>query len=201
VVVGMTYSAQILKMAKDNNGIVTSAQITKAGILRGHIKSIVENGLLERSERGIYIIPTFLDDEMFNLQMRFKRGIFSHETALFLQNLTDRTPIKYAMTFPLSYNTSALDMQNVTYYRVKDEFYEIGIIRAISPSGNPIHIYNAERTLCDILKGRSKTDIQVVSDAFKKYVRLDKKNIPLLSDYSKIFRVENRLRSYLEVLL
>ena len=197
----MKYSSQILKMAQDNNGIVTSAQITRAGILRGLIKPIVDNGSLERAGRGIYIIPSFLEDEMFNLQTRFKRGIYSHGTALFLLDLTDRTPIKYDMTFPLGYNTSALGSQNIDYYRVKDALYEIGIVESKSPSGNPIHIYNAERTLCDILKGRSKADIQVVSDAFKRYVRLDKRDIPLLSEYAKIFRVEKRLRSYLEVLL
>ncbi|MFZ3171029.1 MAG: type IV toxin-antitoxin system AbiEi family antitoxin domain-containing protein [Carboxydocellales bacterium] len=197
----MTYSEQILKLAHDNNGVVTSAQVTKAGISREHLRVLVEKGLLERSERGVYLVPTVFDDEMFNLQMRFKRGIFSHETALFLLDLSDRTPIKYSMTFPLGYNTTALNTENVKYYRVKDEIYEIGIMSIMSPGGNPIRIYNSERTLCDILKGRSSTEIQIVTDAFKHYTRLNKKDIPLLSKYAKLFRVEKKLRSYLEVLL
>jgi hypothetical protein len=65
-------------------------------------------------------------------------------------DLTDRTPIKYSMTFPLRYNTTALKSENVKYYRVKDDLYELGIITAKSPSGNSIRIYNAERTLCDL---------------------------------------------------
>lgn len=197
----MTYADQILKIANNNNGVVTSAQVTKDGILRQHLKVLVDKGLLEHSGRGLYIIPTVFDDEMFNLQMRFKRGIFSHETALFLLDLTDRTPIKYSLTFPLGYNTTALNSENVKYYRVKDIFYEIGITTTKSPGGNNIRLYNAERTLCDILKGRSSTDIQIVTDAFKRYTRLEKKDIPLLSKYAKLFRVEKKLRSYLEVLL
>ena len=197
----MTYADQILKIANNNNGVVTSAQVTKDGILRQHLKVLVDKGLLEHSGRGLYIIPTVFDDEMFNLQMRFKRGIFSHETALFLLDLIDRTPIKYSLTFPLGYNTTALNSENVKYYRVKDIFYEIGITTTKSPGGNNIRLYNAERTLCDILKGRSSTDIQIVTDAFKRYTRLEKKDIPLLSKYAKLFRVEKKLRSYLEVLL
>lgn len=197
----MTFAEKILEMANENNGIVTSAQITSAGINREHLKVLVEKGLLERSERGIYIVPTNFDDEMFNLQMRFKRGIFSHETALFLMDLTDQTPNKYSMTFPLGYNTTALKSESVKYYRVKNEFYEIGLIIGKSPSGNAIRYYSAERTLCDILKGRSGTDIQIVTDAFKRYARSKNKNIPLVSEYAKIFRVENKVRSYLEVLL
>lgn len=197
----MTYADQILKIANNNNGIVTSAQVTKDGILRQHLKVLVDKGLLEHSGRGLYIIPTVFDDEMFNLQMRFKRGIFSHETALFLMDLTDRTPVKYSLTFPLGYNTTALNSENVKYYRVKDNLYELGITTTKSPGGNNIRLYNAERTLCDILKGRSSTDIQIVTDAFKRYTRLEKKDIPLLSKYAKLFRVEKKLRSYLEVLL
>jgi len=197
----MTYAEQILKIAYDNNGVVTSAQVTKDGILRQHLRVLVDKGLLEHSERGVYIIPTVFDDEMFNLQMRFKRGIFSHETALFLLDLTDRTPVKYSLTFPLGYNTTALNSENVKYYRVKASLYELGIITTKSPGGNNVRLYNPERTLCDILKGRSATEIQVVTDAFKRYAYLEKKNIPLLSKYAKLFRVEKKLRSYLEVLL
>jgi predicted transcriptional regulator of viral defense system len=197
----MNYGEQILKIAHNNNGVVTTSQVTEAGILREHIRVLVKKGLLEPSTRGVYIIPAIFDDEMFNLQMRFKRGIFSHETALFLLDLTDRTPIKYSMTFPLGYNTTALNYENVKYYRVKEDLYEVGIITAKSPGGNDVKHYNAERTLCDILKGRSATEIQIVTDAFNRYARLDKKNIPLLSKYAKLFRVEEKLRSYLEVLL
>jgi predicted transcriptional regulator of viral defense system len=197
----MTYFEQIIELAEENNGVVTSAQVTKAGINRHYLKILVEKGLLERSERGVYMIPTNFDDEMFNLQSRYKRGIFSHETALFLLDMTDRTPIKYSMTFPLGYNTSALNSENVKYYRVKNEIYELGVITRKSPGGNKVRLYNVERTLCDILKGRSGTDIQIVTEAFKRYAKLDNKDIPLISTYAKFLRVEKKLRSYLEVLL
>lgn len=197
----MTYAEQILKMAHDNNGVVTSTQVTKAGILREHLRGLVDNGLLERSERGVYIVPTVFNDEMFNLQTRYKRGIFSHDTALFLLDLTDRTPVKFSMTFPLGYNTRGLKSENVKCYRVKDAFYDRGIVDTKSPGGNPVRCYNAERTLCEILRSRSNSDIQVVTDAFKRYTRLAGRDIPQLSTFAKLFRVENKLRAYMEVLL
>ena len=138
---------------------------------------------------------------MYNLQMRYKRGIFSHDTALFLLDLTDRTPVKYSMTFPLAYNTQKLKSENVTFYRTKEAFYELGIIDKKSHGGNPIRCYNAERTLCEMLKKRSNADIQIVTDAFKRYARQNKQDIPLLSSFGKLFRVEKKLRAYLEVLL
>jgi predicted transcriptional regulator of viral defense system len=188
-------------MAHKNNGTVTTAEVTKAGILRAHLRGLVDKGLLEHVERGVYVIPTVLNDEMYGLQTRLRRGIFSHETALFIHDLTDRTPIKFSMTFPLGYNTTSLLKENVRYWRVTEEHFDIGAVWAKSPSGNPIRVYNAERTLCDLLRGRSNTDIQVLTDALKRYTRLKQKDIPLLSEYARIFRVEKKLRSYLEVLV
>jgi predicted transcriptional regulator of viral defense system len=196
----MSYADRILQIAHEHTGTVTAAEVTHAGILRAHLKGLVDKGLLEHVDRGIYIIPTVLDDEMFNLQTRFKRGIFSHETALFIHDLTDRTPIRFSMTFPLGYNTSSLRRENVRYMRVNKEHFGIGVVWAKSPGGNPIRVYNAERTLCDLLRGRSNTDIQVLTDALKRYTRLKERDIPLLSEYAVIFRVEKKLRSYLEVL-
>lgn len=138
---------------------------------------------------------------MYNLQVQFKRGIFSGETALFLNDLTDRTPNRYQMTFPIGYNVASLKKENVKAIRTKEEFYELGVITVLTPAGNPVRAYGREKILCDILRGRSNTDIQIVSDAFKQYAKSDNKNIPLISEYAQILRVEKRLRSYLEVLI
>ena len=197
----MTNAEKIMKIVKENNGTITSDEVTKAGLSRWSLKILVDSGKLERSARGVYILPELWDDEMYNLQVQFKRGIFSGETALFLNDLTDRTPNRYQMTFPIGYNVTSLKNENVKAIRTKEEFYGLGIITVLTPSGNPVRAYSREKTLCDILRGISNTDIQIVSEAFKQYARSKEKNIPLLSEYAKILRVEKRLRSYLEVLI
>ncbi len=192
---------EIIKMAKNNNGTVTTAMIVKAGFSRGNLQYLVDKGSLEKSARGIYILPEIWDDEFFNLQSRFKRGIFSLETALFLWDLTDKTPNIYTMTFPATYNLTKVKLENIRCVQCKNELYEIGITQVTSPSGNQVNVYNVERTLCDILKPRSSVDIQIVADSFKRYAARADKNIPLLSEYAKQLKVEKKLRSYLEVLL
>lgn len=100
----MTNAEIIMKMVKENNETITSAEVTKVGLSRWSLKILVDSGKLERSARGVYVLPEVWDDEMYNLQVQFKRGIFSGETALLLNDLTDltdRTPNRYQMTFPL----------------------------------------------------------------------------------------------------
>lgn len=197
----MTNAEIIMKMVKKNKGTITSAEVTKAGLSRWSLKILVENGELERSTRGVYILPEIWDDEIYNLQVRFKRGIFSGETALFLNDLTDRTPNRYQMTFPIGYNVTSLREENVKAIRTKDEFYKLGIITVLTPAGNQVRSYGKEKTLCDILRGKSNIDIQIVSEAFKQYSKGANKNIPLLSEFAKIMRVEKKVRAYLEVLV
>lgn len=197
----MTATNEIIKIATQNNGIVTTAMVVADGYSRGSLKYLSDKGLLEKTARGIYILPEIWEDEFVNLQGRFKRGVFSHETALFLWDLTDRTPNYYYMTFPTSYNTTKPKEEGVRCKRVKKELYDLGIVSVLTPSGNSVKAYNMERTLCDLLRSNSQTDIQIITEAFKRYVNRADKNIPLLSEYSKVFRVANKLRAYMEVLL
>ena len=192
---------EIIKMAQENNGTVTTAMVVAAGFSRGNIKYLVDKGMIEKSARGVYVLPEVWDDEIFNLQNRFKRGIYSHETALFLWDLTDRTPNRFHMTFPVNYNLTKPKQENIRCVQCKKELYELGIADVTTPGGNTVRTYSVERTLCDILKPHSHVDIQVVTEAFKHYITRTDKNIPVLSEYAKILKVETRLRSYLEVLL
>lgn len=74
---------EIMKMAELNNGTVTTAMVVAAGFSRGNLKYLVDKGQLEKSVRGVYILPEVWDDEIFNLQNRFKRGFFSGKQLCF----------------------------------------------------------------------------------------------------------------------
>lgn len=194
-------SQQIIELAKQNNGVITTAMVVNAGFSRGSLKYLSDTGSLERASRGVYTLPEVWEDEFVNIQSRFKRGIFALETALFLCDLTDRTPIKYHMVFPSTYNLSNPKKAGIICSGSKEPLYSLGIVELVTPGGNKVRGYSAERTLCDILRMRNHTDIQVVTDAFKKYAVSKEKNIPLLSEYAGKLKVEEKLRSYLEVLL
>ena len=197
----MGATEEIIRMAKENNGTVTTAMVVEAGFSRGNIKYLADKGMIEKSARGVYILPEVWEDEIFNLQNRFKRGIYSHETALFLWDMTDRTPNRYHMTFPANYNLTNPKEENVQCVQCTEALYELGIANAMTPGGNEVRAYSMERTLCDILRPHSRVDIQIVTEAFKRYANRSDKNIPVLSEYAKMLKVETKLRTYMEVLL
>lgn len=191
----------ILELAIQNKGIVTAAMVKEKNLSAGVLKYLCDNGRLEKTTRGVYMLPASWDDEFINLQGRFKKGIFSHETALFLHNLTDRTSIKFHMTFPTGYNLTMAKTFNVKCHQNKIDIYNTGIVNASTPFENTVRVYCPEKTLCDILVKKSETDIELISTAYKIYKDSNEKNIPLLSEYAKMLRVEKKVRTYLEVLL
>ena len=103
----MDSTTKIIELASQNNGIVTAAMISSAGISRGSLKYLADTGRLDQVSRGVYTLPEVWEDEFVSIQERYKRGIFALDTALFLHDLTDRTPHKFHMAFPYGYNTSS----------------------------------------------------------------------------------------------
>lgn len=183
-----------------NSGVIKTSQITKAGVHRGYLYKFIESGELYRFSRGLYVQNNSWEDDFYLLQQKYKRGIYSNETALYLLGYSDRTPAKYTMTFPKGYNAPSLKKENLIIKRTIPENYNVGIITINSPSGNPIKIYDIERTLCDIMRGNG-SEIQTIVSAMKLYVSSKNKNIYKLLNYAELFHVKEKVLRYLEVLL
>lgn len=67
--------------------------------------------------------------------------------------------------------------------------------------GNIVNSYNAERTICDLVRSRNEIDEELFASALKNYPASRSKNLHLLTEYSNKLGVKNILHRYLEVLL
>ena len=178
------------------DGTITAEQVTAAGLHRSVLQELVRDGAIYRFGRGLYI----RSDDFYLLQRRYSRGIYSHDTALYLLGYSDRTPAQYTMTFPKGYNSPSLKQEHIIVKRVVPENYSFGVIELQSPCGNPIRVYDLERTLCDILRG-SGSDVQIVGAAMKKYAVSREKDIHKLMRYAEQLRVKPKVLRYMEILL
>ena len=136
-------------------------------------------------------------NEFFVMNQRFQTGIYSHNTALYFYNLTDRTPIKLDMTFP---SNVRIDNEYITAHYIKSEKHLLGATKMKLEDNTTIQIYDLERTICDIIRDRNKIDPQIFNTSMKEYSKRKNKNLNLLYKYAKKFRIENKLKQYMEVL-
>ena len=192
---------KVRDILKDQNGILLSSDLAKLGIPRTYLSILVKNGEIQRISRGVYTATGNMIDEMASIQARYKVAIFSHETALYLLGLTDRTPLFYSATVPSGYNASALKARVTKVYYVNHSLYPLGLITTKSPHGNDIKTFDLERTICDVVRSRNQMDVQFVNEALKKYVVHKDRNIDQLHNYAKQFRIQKIIKEYIEVLL
>ena len=186
---------------QSNKGFIKTAEAEASGISKTYFGQYIKERGLERAAHGLYISPDAWNDEMYVIQARYPSAVFSHETASYLLNLAEREPTQFAVTLKAGANTAGLTKHGVKVYKVKAEVFEDGVIEAQTPTGQAVRAYNAERTVCDLIRSRRKLDAQEVQAAFKAYMGKKDRNIPLLLRYAKSFNVERIIRGYLEVLL
>ena len=147
------------------NAPAEKAEETKAekfirlGEYRINTKSVFYNYVkekeLEQAAHGVSVSPDAWGDGMYLLHLRCSQGIFSHETALFFHDLTDREPSPYSITVKRGYSTTRLKADGVFVYTIKQELHGIGKSTAQTPFGHTVPAYDMERIICDLLRWHS----------------------------------------------
>lgn len=197
----MNKSTKLLTLIEKNNGIVTTKEAQDNGISRQYLAMFVSQGKLQRVAYGIYVSPDAFEDTMYMIQARSNKIIFSHETALYTHELTDRDPLQYSVSVPRGYGVGRLQDSGVAVYTVQNKLHQIGVETAQTIHGRDISVYNQERTVCDMIKYRNQVDGDMLTTMLKRYTNDKAKNLPRLMEYAKMFKVEKTVRQYMGVLL
>ncbi len=99
----INYLEKIEELIKQQHGTILSSDLDEYGIPRNYLQRFIIEGKLERCDRGVYVAIDAIEDEMFAMQKKYSKLIYSHETALFMHNLSERTPFEYSATVPSGY--------------------------------------------------------------------------------------------------
>lgn len=197
----MTLFERLDARLREQGGLLRTADAVADGISKSYFYDFVKKRGLEQAAHGVYLSDDAWADPMYLLALRCGQAVFSHDTALFLHDLTDREPTQYTVTVKTGYNPSKLAASGVKVYTVKKELYPLGVEKAQTPFGHEITVYDMERTVCDIVRSRSTVPTQTFQDAIRQYSQRKDKNLRRLMQYARAFRIEKILRNYLEVLL
>ena len=197
----MDYHKLLETLLREKEGMLLTKDIIEAGISKQLLSKYVKKGYIERVAQGVYLSKDAFEDEMYVLQARSKKVIFSHETALYLHDLTDRDPLQYTVTLPSGYNASNFKNDGIYVYFIKNDLLNLGVEYGKTPFGRNIRVYNKERTICDIVRNRNVIDSAIINEGIRRYLSEKEKDIPKLLQYAEKFRVEKIIRQYVEVLI
>ncbi|MFR2513199.1 MAG: type IV toxin-antitoxin system AbiEi family antitoxin domain-containing protein [Lachnospira eligens] len=198
------YMSDLFDLIKEiaSDGIITTGQIEKAGISRIYIKALVEEGRLIKEAKGVYSISGEYPDEYKILQVRSQKMVFSFGTALYLWGMSDRVPHRIDVTVPQGYNVSRIKKDNpkIRFHYAQPEKWNTGITETKTPMGSNIKLYDKERCICDLILMKDEVDKQLYIHAVKEYFNKNCNARRLLA-YARLFRIEERVRDYMEILI
>lgn len=197
----MTAFEKIDLIVQKNTGIVSTAQVINSGISKMVFYKYVKEKSLRQVSHGIYVSEDAWTDDLYVLHLRCPEAVFSHETALFLHDLTDREPLQFSLTVKRGYNTSRLKADGVKAYTVKEDLTTLGKITLKTAFGRDVPIYDMERTICDLVRYRNNVEIQTLQSALKAYAKRKDKDLRKLINYANAFHIESTVRQYMEVLI
>ena len=98
----------VAREVEKNHGVVFLATLKEEGYPNQASLNYLKKEGFEKISGGIYLSPLYYEDEMYIYQKRFAKGVYSHETALYLHGLSDTTPFIYTMTFPRGYHSKKI---------------------------------------------------------------------------------------------
>ena len=197
----MDYNTTLTKISQNHSGIIETNTASEYGISKAILSKLCSEGKLIRIAMGQYILPDEMQDELYSLSKRSQKIIFSHETALFLHGISDRTPFEHTITAPSNCVPSPILKTECKVYYIKPELFDLGKTELTTPAGNPVPVYDMERTICDVIRSRSRIGSETFLSALRAYAASERKNLNRLNDYSQRMLLSNVVRRYLEVLL
>ena len=189
------------KLLEEKNGYIRLIDALNEGVSKYMVLNYIRRNEMEKVAPGVYISSDAWEDKLYLLQLRNRKIIFSHESALYIHNLSDREPFSPVITVGRGYNAKHLKDKSVVVHTVRPEWLELGLTQGQTFTGNTVRIYDKERCICDIIKNKNNMDIQVFQTALTTYFSDSEKNIHNLMKYADIMGISDKVRQYTEVLL
>lgn len=180
----------------ETEGYLNVKDALRLGYSKETIDRSIQEANLYKLSPGFYLTQEAAADEMFLLRRYSNDAVFSHETALYLNHLSDSNSTNLILTAPSGYSGIHLRAMNVEVHFMKKDLFALGKIEAKSPYGRTIYTYDAERTICDMLRGNNHIATSVLEEALARYGNRQDKDVDLLFYYGKQFKIDILLKKY-----
>lgn len=213
---------RFLVQAVKYSGNIVRKLMNKEGISNYYLDKFIHKYELREISKSSYVFPNKTIDAPFLFQAQYTRAVISHESALYMLDLSDVIPQKTIMSMPKNYKLSQLEKNANQYIKVYDDlhnnnkalvlsYYENDPILLVrnSPIGstqivtrntmnnNPVRVTSEERTIADILAPNSKTEEELKEEALKKYFDLHDRDSTRLRRIAYQQNVLEELDNYL----
>ncbi len=198
---GSTNRNRVLRFIKQK-GLTRPRDLEAQGFSRAHLARLVEDGLVIREARGIYVAarhaPT-AEHTLAQVAKRVPEGVFCLLTALRLHGLTTQSPAEVWVALPEKARRPRLDYPRLRIARFSGEALTEGIA-TLRVEGVTLRVYSAAKTVADCFKYRNKIGIDVAVEALRDFSRKHRGGATDLARFARICRVSRVMQPYLDAI-
>jgi len=188
------------KIFEKYNNIMTTKEAISEGITKANLRSLLENQILEKISFGLYAVKGKYIDEFYLFQKKYAGAIFSHNTALYFHNMTERTPIRMDVTIYNGYNPYRFKGY-INVFTVKKELVNVGVVEIESPQGLIVKAYNLERCVCDLIKDEGNLDLEAKNKIIRACIKNKDFDASIMFEYAKMLKVYDKVKQYMEIVI
>lgn len=190
---------KVIEVFKKLGGVLTKKELDANGVSYYHIKQLLKEGDLERIKQGVYRLGAMPTDEMLEVQKLIPQGVFCMYSAALSHDLTTFTPSEYHVAIPHKSKVTLPSYPPIKVYYWDGNLLSLGQEEKYI-NGIPIRVFDIEKTICDIIKFRSKAGEDIAKEVLKEYLRSKSKNINKLLEYSKKLKIYTVVKNYVNIL-
>ena len=195
-------SAKRLKLIKlfNKNGVVRPKDIEQIGISPVYLNKLFQSGFLERPSRGIYTLKDTDVSEhqtLIEVTKRIPHGVVCLLSALQFHGITTQIPFEVWLAIDVKARRPNGDFQPLRICRFSKSSLDYGVEKR-KMGGAVIKVYSPAKTVADCFKYRNKIGLDVAIEALRDVWKKRKATMDELHKASKVCRVANVMRPYLE---
>ncbi len=186
----------------EKQGITRPRDLAAHDITRAQLARLVDQGLVVREARGVYVAarhaPT-AEHSLAQVAKRIPEGVFCLLTALRLHGLTTQSPAEVWVALPEKARRPQLDHPRLRIARFSGEALTEGIEERRA-EGVTLRVYSAAKTVADCFKYRNKIGIDIAVEALRDFSRKHRGGANELARHARICRVARIMQPYLDAI-
>ena len=189
------------KMIVTGDGSISRKDALANGVPPAAFARYVSSNRLVRIRRGVYAKDGAVDD-LFQLQRRYPRIVYSGMTALYLLGLTDRIPDSIEFTIPKGYRVrkESIGSNVICHIENNGELFDSGNVSVETVFGNSVACFSKEKMVVEMMRKRDDYDSELFLKAVKTFLKGKDKNMDFLFKYARMRKVEEKVYRILEAM-
>lgn len=200
ICIGFVIMTLVLPKAFKKAPVQRMRDLESLGLSRPRVRSLVDQGILEKASRGLYVLRSADVSEnrtLAEVGKKVPHGVICLLSALRFHDLTTQSPHQVWVALERSAWTPKVDHISLKIVRYSGEAFEKGHQEHLI-EGVPVRITSPAKTVADCFKYRNKIGLDVALEALRDVRRKRLCTIEELMRFARICRVANVMKPYLE---